>query len=240
MIRINRYVSRLQFSVAVLLMGLLFWGCSGAEESGDNQETELSQFTYPEFPSVNTDEVYAYICGDSLRFSAHVTKDSSWLFLPDTALKVKPQRSASGARFASGPYFYWSKGDSALLQIPEQPLRSCWTEPQEKSWQAAKIRGVDFRALGQEPGWYLEITDGKQIQYVGNYGQDTVYTSVPDHQGDEQQGKTVYHAESGAHSLLVEISDKPCTDSMSGFDFPSTVSVTVDGETYRGCGRSLR
>lgn len=241
MIRIKQYVPRLQLSAAMLLAGFLLWGCNAPEDKSiDNQKAEPSPFIFPEFPSVETDDVYAYVCGDSLQFTAHVTRDSSWLFLPDTALKVTPRRSASGVRFASGPYFYWSKGDSALLQLPDQALRSCWTIPQEKSWQAAKIRGVDFRALGQEPGWHLEITDGKQFKYVGNYGQDTVETRVPEPQVDEQQGQKVYQAKTEAHTLTVEISDEPCSDVMSGFEFPLTVTVSVDGETYWGCGRNLR
>src|SRR5688572_27332616 len=27
-------------------------------------------------------------------------------------------------------------------------------------WREARGRGIDFRAIGQEPGWYLEIDDG--------------------------------------------------------------------------------
>ena len=29
-------------------------------------------------------------------------------------------------------------------------------------WHAAKLRGVAFRARGQEPGWLLEIINGNQ------------------------------------------------------------------------------
>jgi putative lipoprotein len=242
MLAVFKYPGCRRFTFAGLLLGLFLWGCNTPEEkSVENQRSGgHSQVAYPEFPSIETSDVYAYVCGDSFRFTAYVTRDSSWLFLPDTALKLKPQRSASGARFASDSYFYWSKDDSALLQLPEQSLRSCRSESQERSWQAAKIRGVDFRALGQEPGWYLEITNGEQIKYVGNYGQDTVYTPVPDPQIDKRQGQTIYRAETKAHNLTLEISDSSCTDSMSGFEFPSTVSITVNGETYRGCGRSLR
>ena len=33
-------------------------------------------------------------------------------------------------------------------------------------WHKAKLRGVAFRAIGQEPGWLLEITNGKEIVLV--------------------------------------------------------------------------
>ena len=41
-------------------------------------------------------------------------------------------------------------------------------------WQKAKLRGVSFRAIGQEPGWLLEITNGKEILLVTDYGQNRV------------------------------------------------------------------
>ena len=44
-------------------------------------------------------------------------------------------------------------------------------------WHQAKLRGVSFRAIGQEPGWLLEITDGSEILLVTDYGQTK--TSYP-------------------------------------------------------------
>jgi hypothetical protein len=37
-------------------------------------------------------------------------------------------------------------------------------------WHAAKLRGVAFRAIGQEPGWLLEMTTGEKILGAGNWG----------------------------------------------------------------------
>lgn len=218
-----------------LLISLLLFGCSSEQEDSPKAST---QETLPDFSSIQTDDVFAYNCEDTLQFAAHVTEDSTWLFLSDTTLKVMPVSSGSGARYEAASYLFWSKENEAIIQKPQGSFLICQTIPQEKSWQAARIRGVDFRALGQEPGWYLEIKDGEQIRYVGNYGQDTVITPVPDPQA-EQQG-TVYQAETENHELEVVISDEFCTDSMSGFDFPYTVSVAIDGETYQGCGRDFR
>lgn len=116
---------------------------------------------------------------------------------------------------------------------------TCRSVPQERSWAAAKLRGVDFRALGQEPGWYLEITEGEQITYIGNYGQDTVITPTPKPDISKQRKRTFYQVRTNEHALKIEIADTTCSDAMSGFSFPSKVMVTVDGRTYPGCGRSL-
>jgi putative lipoprotein len=223
--------------IGLSIAGLLF-GCSSDEEDSPNHpQTESSQASLPDFSSISTSDVYVYECGDSLQFSAHVTSDSTWLFLPDTSLKVMPVPSGSGARYEGNAYLYWSKEQEAILQKPRGSFMTCQTVPKENSWQAAKLRGVDFRALGQEPGWHLEITKGKQVKYVGNYGQDTVYTSVPVPQIEQQ--RTVYRANTEDHKLKVEIIDESCTDIMSGFEFPTKVSVTIDGNLYHGCGRTL-
>lgn len=229
--------SRTSFLAIAILC--VVWGCSSSlEKKADARESPSQKTSLPDFSAIKTENVFAYSCGDSLRFTAHVTKDSTWLFLPDTTLKVTPVPAGSGAKYQGSSYLYWSKGNEAILQRPKGSFMTCTTIPKEKSWQAAKIRGVDFRALGQEPGWYLEITRGKQIRYIGNYGKDTLVTPVPKPQ-KTQQGQTVYKAQSEGQSLKVVITNEPCTDSMSGFQFPSTVTVTVDGKTYQGCGRAL-
>ncbi|WP_176466210.1 MliC family protein [Aliifodinibius salipaludis] len=193
----------------------------------------------PDFKSIETEQVFVYNCADSLQFTAHVTSDSTWLFLSDTTLKVMPVKAGSGARYEGNSYLYWSKGSEAVFQKPKGSFMTCQSVPKERAWAAAKLRGVDFRALGQEPGWFLELQKENQLKYVGNYGEDTLIVESPEPEADSQDKRTVYRAESAQQTLELVIEDTPCTDIMSGFDFPQTVRVTVDGETYRGCGRYL-
>ncbi len=216
-------------------------GCKQNPQPDPQSKSDTTQTvaSLPDFSSINTSDVFVYNCADTLQFTAHIARDSTWVFLPDTAAKLRHVRAASGAKYQSPDYLYWSKGKQALFQGPRGSLMNCTAIPKEKSWQAAKLRGVDFRALGQEPGWMLEITKGKQMQYIGRYGQDTVTTPVPNPKKESSGSRTIYETRTNSHLLKVTITDEPCTDSMSGFRFPSTVTVTVDGETYRGCGRKL-
>jgi uncharacterized membrane protein len=100
----------------------------------------------------------------------------------------------------------------------------------------AKRRGVDFRAAGQEPGWYLEITDRRQILYVGDYGETRFTTPAPAPQIDPHSGSTTYTVRSEAHSLDVTVGNRACSDAMSGAQFEATVIVVADGKTVHGCG----
>lgn len=231
----------------IFLLTLSSWLVSSCGQSGkkaDNRNgtavpaADSSRVTLPDFSGISTEDVYAYSCGDSTEFSVYVTPDSTWLFTADTTLKLTPARSASGARYVNGPFLYWSKGDEALLQLATGSLKQCKVVPREKAWQAARIRGVSFRALGQEPGWILEITGDRKLKYLGQYGQDTLKAPLPEAETPTAGGRR-YRVKTSARTLTVDIKDKPCQDAMSGFSFPATVTVSIDGHTYRGCGKSL-
>lgn len=225
----------------LLSLSISVLGCGQRTEPGpNNQSSAIKHSTLPGFESVDTDDVFVYNCSDTLKFTAHVTKDSTWLFLSDTTLRVLPVEAGSGARYEGSSYLYWSKGDEAIFQRPKGSFTTCQSVPQERSWAAAKLRGVDFRALGQEPGWFLELKRDNLLTYVGNYGRDTLVVESPAPDTGDHGRRTVYRVKTAQQSLKLVIADTPCTDSMSGFDFPQTVTVTIDGETYRGCGRYLQ
>ncbi|MGB4337279.1 MAG: hypothetical protein WBK10_01765 [Bacillota bacterium] len=107
-------------------------------------------------------------------------------------------------------------------------------------WEAARQRGVDFRGIGQEPGWVVEIVRGESIYFLFDYGQSSITAKVATDQPSARAGATVYQADSPTYQLSVAIEDRPCTDIMSGHEFPNAVTVTFDGKVFHGCGRPLR
>ena len=103
-------------------------------------------------------------------------------------------------------------------------------------WHAAKLRGVAFRAIGQEPGWLLEIKNGQEILIVTNYGQNRTAYPWVEPQEDKAARRTVFQVDADT-SVLIE--GKPCSDTMSGEKFQVTVTVTTGMQTLKGCGRAL-
>jgi uncharacterized membrane protein len=95
-----------------------------------------------------------------------------------------------------------------------------------------------FRAIGQEPGWILDIGPGEQMVFRYDYGQERVVTPVPEPE-QTAAGGTVYQASTEVHDLRVEIRDEACEDAMSGRPYPATVRVTLNRATYTGCGEPL-
>ncbi len=100
-------------------------------------------------------------------------------------------------------------------------------------------RDHDFRAVGQEPGWQLEIRKGEEIRFTYDYGKGMAVTPASRAQVDSSTGTQTYHAVAEANDLRVEIVPVRCTDAVSGRPFASTVTVTLNGKTYRGCGEEL-
>lgn len=104
-------------------------------------------------------------------------------------------------------------------------------------WHAAKLRGVAFRAIGQEPGWLLEITNGEEILLVTNCGERR--TSMPYVEPvvypDERRTQFVIDD----YDTVVDIRGKTCHDSMSGEQFEVTVIVYEADRELHGCGRAL-
>jgi len=118
----------------------------------------------------------------------------------------------------------------------EDPVKREQELAKNNVWHQAKLRGVAFRAIGQEPGWLLEIRNGEEILVVTNYGQDRKVFPYVDPREDKAARKTVFEVD--AHtSVLIE--GKPCSDSMSGETFDTSVTVILGGQVFKGCGRAL-
>jgi len=106
------------------------------------------------------------------------------------------------------------------------------------TWETARAAGVDFRAVGQEPGWIVDIYTADRIVALIDYGQTRIEfprgaPSAP------AEGATRFEAQTQGHTLSITYRRFPCEDAMSGQAYPSTVEVVIDGRTLNSCGRSV-
>ncbi len=104
-------------------------------------------------------------------------------------------------------------------------------------WHQAKLRGVAFRAIGQEPGWLLEITNGEEILLVTDYGQNRNSYPYVEPIVDQNERRTHFVLESSG--ITVEIRGERCTDVMSGEKFEVSVAIITSDRRLEGCGRAL-
>ena len=148
-------------------------------------------------------------------------------------------RAASGARYEGDGVLLWTHGAEALLEVDGVRQKPCRENRRRSIWEHAKLSGVDFRAVGNEPGWTLELREGRQMRFIYDYGQSEVTTPCPDPVTDLAARRTVYATTDDEHQLTVTLSGEPCADTMSGEQFSTTVMVSLDGRMFHGCGRPL-
>jgi putative lipoprotein len=127
--------------------------------------------------------------------------------------------------------------DAPGTQPPRAGTDTLREEISPAPWDDARDRGAAWRGIGQEPGWTVEIHPGSRLVYVGDYGERTV--SVPTPEPRQDGNRTIWQATTGDADIRVVFEALPCTDIMSGEEFPLSVTVTVNGEELRGCGRRL-
>jgi putative lipoprotein len=159
------------------------------------------------------------------------------LALPDRRLRLPRVRAASGARYAGEGVSVWSKGREAILDLQGR-VYSCRENRRRSLVEDARVRGVEFRATGNEPGWSFQLFTDRMV-FIGRYGAERVTTPRPLAQPSPVRRETLYAATTEAHRLTVRIRDAACVDSMSGDRYTATVEIDLDGRTYRGCGEGL-
>ena len=118
---------------------------------------------------------------------------------------------------------------NAQVKAGEDPVAREQELAKNDVWHAAKLRG-------QEPGWLLEITNGEEILLVTDYGQNRNAYPYVEPQEDKTARRTLFQLDTET-SVLLE--GKPCSDSMSGEQFETTVTVKTATRTLSGCGRAL-
>ena len=181
---------------------------------------------------------WVYRCGGGYGFVVQVLADGVRLARDEGAVTLPRAEATSGARYSAGGVTFWSRGAEATLEDGERSWRSCTGERAETVWAASRLLGNEFRAVGQEPGWMVEIDPGRRMHVLLDYGEIELFTSRPERLAGPGDS-TVYQAGSERGEVVVTIVGRPCADAMSGEEFPATVRVSFGGRVYDGCGRPL-
>ena len=216
--------------VIALFVGFVLSGCAGSNAESPQAVGQAEPGPGP----VGTTLVYECIGTD---FIARIGPGEVALWLEDRYVILSRVRSASGTKYEEGDVLFWSKGEEATLHVDGQTYPDCKLAPARVPWEDARRRAVDFRAVGNEPGWSLEIKNDQQLLFIGDYGMQRVMLADPGAQ-PTSDGR-IYHAVSATDDLVIEVIDRECRDSMSGDAYPSTVNVTWNGRMLSGCGMSL-
>jgi heat shock protein HslJ/uncharacterized membrane protein/uncharacterized lipoprotein NlpE involved in copper resistance len=114
-------------------------------------------------------------------------------------------------------------------------------EDNPRLWREKYERGVDFAAIGNEPFWSLEIDLEKMIEFRAlDKENGSIYTPVPVGEKPVSGDGLVYRAQTVSGELEIRMMKETCVNTMSGHEFPYTVTVIKDDMEYKGCGMYLR
>lgn len=108
----------------------------------------------------------------------------------------------------------------------------------DRRWEERRKQGIDFRAVGNEPSWSLDIDFDKMMTFKTLNG-DSILTPIPQMQQDTTTKARVWNARVESGSLQVEMYPTGCVDDMSGEVFGYRVSVNYGDQSYSGCGNFI-
>jgi putative lipoprotein len=211
-------------------------GGTGSDEPAEGDTASAADAATLPGDTVRSAGSYAFLCPDGEGFGARFDTDSAYVDVGAAAFSLPHVPAASGARYASGGRELWTRGVEATITSPELDAQGCRAVRADDPWDRAGLLGVDFRGLGQEPGWLVDIDLERRIVYVGDYGTVRVVTPVPPVRTG-RDGVVTLESETESHHLVVRIEPVPCNDGMSGLPFPRTVRLEIDGRALNGCGR---
>lgn len=217
-------------AVAALLAAVAA-GAAGAASAGGPPEAG---------PGPAIGRTWVHDCPDGPRFVVEVLPDLVRLYPPgggrEAPATLPRAISASGARFAEGDWLYWSKGREAAIGTPAGRWAGCTGREIADPWQAARLRGVRLRAIGQEPGWVVEIGPDLLVALL-DYGARILRSpaAAPPEEGEA----TARAIRTDGGPLVVRAEEEPCRDAMSGERFALTVRIEFEGRRLRGCGMRL-
>ena len=180
--------------------------------------------------------VFVYNCTNNYHFVAELKKDEAWLFLPLKTLKVDKVESNSETIYTSDNTVFSYNGHKATLRVDKEHY-SCQNDGITATFEKAKLDGVAFRGIGNEPGWVLEITSDKEVVLITNLGENTTTFEVTEKYLGTHA--TEYKMKSIHNTLFVRIENRECKDTMVDKTYESTVYINFDGINMQGCGKSL-
>lgn len=103
---------------------------------------------------------------------------------------------------------------------------------------AAAVEGnATFRAIGQEPGWIMDLFEGDRIRLTYQYGTKEAVLPFPRTLGGPRPFEA--QAQSGGDRLTLSVTEEDCTDPMNARAYGWTVSVTINETDLSGCGEWL-
>ncbi|MEJ7745898.1 MAG: MliC family protein [Luteimonas sp.] len=192
----------------------------------------------PVAPNAETQNFH-YQCGDLL-VSARAHRDEVHLSFSGRDIALPQVPSASGTRYGDGGgNEFWSRGEEAMLTLDDKEHGVCTRSERASPWVEAQSRNIGFRAVGGEPGWYVEVGRGEapMLHAQLDYGERKI--DVPSVQPLKGAISGFRGMTTDGATVELRIARTACNDGMSGEAFEASAELVVAERSYTGCGAYL-
>ncbi|MDP0562617.1 MAG: hypothetical protein QS721_09980 [Candidatus Endonucleobacter sp. (ex Gigantidas childressi)] len=222
--------------LAVLLLIAVLSGCSSMPEN----KAAVVPFDDKGFPQETMQGRVVYMqCVGGYEFPAQIQRDEAWLLFPEGAKRLVPKKISTGTLYSNGEYNFWITREQATLEVLDQPILQCRNNQNKAVWEESRLRGADFRAVGHNPDWYLELSLEGNTVFVGDAGSTRILfkTSIP--VVDAEKKTSTYQMNNGNSKITIVIKGESCVVPTTGELFDTKVTLYLEGKQMNGCGRAL-
>ncbi len=166
-------------------------------------------------------------------------EDELRLWSAHGAWRLQPAVVASGARYQDGGLSFWNKGDAAVVEGPSGRL-DCARGVERQALTRQERPGIMFHGRGNEPGWTVSLpNDVTELDLLLDSGTRQLTLPYRVTVLDNEAGRMILASGRADIPFTLRIEGASCFDDMSGEPFPARVTLTFDGEQYRGCGQGI-
>ncbi len=180
-------------------------------------------------------KVYVFVCDNERNYVVEASSEMAWLFAPDGTRKLVAHKGLEPGVFGDDVYNLQIVNQQATLVKQDGLVLSCRNDARLASWERSKLGGADFRAVGNEPPWSLEIHEGQLIILRMGYDNKRYEFRKAKLLTDRSARVSRWQAA----GLELTVIGEECHDSMSEDSYETKVVVCWNGEKLQGCGRAL-
>lgn len=177
---------------------------------------------------------FVYLCDDHSTIAGREFPDHLELWGNGSTPVVLPRTRLDPAQYADAAMKVTLDREYIGISGPMTDV-ICRSNPEQIPWEEAKHRGIEFRAAGSHPNWTLEYDEGVALTFLadGIERLEAKPTGIAVNSGR----RIVVEAGVASRRLSLVIERSVCSE--NGNVMTTSVTVTLDGRTFRGCGRAL-
>lgn len=176
----------------------------------------------------------SYLCPDGTLFLVEADGNNARVLLGAREWSLQRTVSASGEKYQGERNLYWNRGDVALFEVDHKLYLNCSGEMLSQPRQQARQRGTLIRAVGQEPGWVVEITAAGTL-ILTDYGQNRHELSAPTVLQGTRGESVRYLIADHPQRIELTVTKTTCQDTMSGEAYPARAELIIGDQSLTGC-----